>query len=183
MQLILCPATQENATATLVHSVPIALFQRFRPPRDITTLSGIYQQRPIHCWATTNSNPSPYRTMRNGDIAMFCINGTQAFQFAARIVHKFQSPNLGANLWPVQPGLSWENIFFLDDIRIFSKDKRAILTELDYPPTFHLPKTIRVNNPAVRALMLKFGSFDRFIDEMPDPIVQASARTPTRHGW
>jgi hypothetical protein len=101
--------------------------------------------------------------MKSGDVVLFSLKNTGRFDYRGVVVGTVESPELGAAIWPSQPGLPWSLVYLLSDVRRLRVSKAALNSEFGYESGYRVPGIIRVNKDAVKRAMVRHGSLDALL--------------------
>jgi hypothetical protein len=175
MNIFLVPAPPENVKETLAKAVT---FERAAKYLDHETLERLFGalggQIPFHCWAATEGkNSKNFELMSRGDEFLFAVTGTGQFEWRAQLRTKFESEQLGRELWPhlgktgnqrSRGDKPWKLIYVVDNLTKIKMNKREVLKALGYTnPRDDLGSLRRVRDKKVINLIARFGSIDAFV--------------------
>jgi hypothetical protein len=148
--LFLAPASQENIHETILNAVSLEYARNYLSPGQLETMAeALPSEDSFHCWAMTKNSRSRFDSMLVGDMVLFTSKGSGKFSYSAKVVLKLESLSLGEALWSVVPGLPWELIYFLEDIKSINIPKEKLIRVLGYSPGFVVPGIIRVDPPRI----------------------------------
>ena len=155
--LFLAPASQENIHETILNAVSLDYARGYLNPDQLETMAkALPSEDSFHCWAMTKNSRSRFDSMLVGDMVLFTSKGSGKFSYSAKVVHKLESLSLGEALWSIVPGLPWELIYFLDDIKSINIPKEKLIRALGYSPGFVVPGIIRVDSSRIVRALGKF---------------------------
>jgi hypothetical protein len=104
--------------------------------------------------------------MRKNDLVLLSEKGTGKFCYLGEIVHTLRNEELGNHLWPITPGLSFENICIFSEIEKVKIDKSRLVTELGFKPNYEVPGIIRVRPSMITRIVSRYKSLRGFIDDV-----------------
>ena len=162
--LFLAPASQENIHATILNTKPLEFAKNYLDPSEYEALKlALTGNNSFHCWAMTKNSRSRYDAMLIGDMVLFTSKGSGKFSYAATVVHKVENIRLGEALWSVVPGLPWELIYFLEDVRAINIPKEKLIRVLGYSPGYVVPGIIRVDTTRIIKALGNHKSLDEML--------------------
>lgn len=103
--------------------------------KDFECLSSIYKNGKAHIWGITagkgDCNVKKWAKIQRGDIALFY--GEKTFFSSAIVTYKIQNARLATELWGEKTkGITWEYIYFVDEIKNQSIEMSSVNTLLGY---------------------------------------------------
>lgn len=125
-----------NFNSTMRNGISLSDIQPFLKEEEFEDLSQIYKNKneKVHVWGirTGTSNKREWNKIKRGDVALFY--GDWHFFASASVTYKVRNPELARNLWKeVETGITWEYIYFLDEIKNQSIHISTVGKLLEYP--------------------------------------------------
>ena len=118
MSVILQPYSNNRARVNYQHTieslVPIGGLIDIVEPNVFVQLQAIYPNGDAAVWGVMPNNAELFESVQAGDIVLFARDG--GFFTRARITFKLQSKPLAQHLWGDADGVTWENLYFLDEV-------------------------------------------------------------------
>ncbi len=162
--LFLALAPPDDVAATIARAVPYTKAERLILPRQRIQLKrALEDASTFHCYAMSESNRSVFESMRPGDYVLISELRTGKFNFLARILTKFESEELGRELWTDENRESLSLIYAIEEIKEVKIDKAKLNKALGYSGRFALKGAMRVDPKRLEPLMLKFGSVEELL--------------------
>jgi hypothetical protein len=162
--LFLGPGKRGNLRVTIEKAVSVAIFKQFLSGSEFEKLSvAIDGQKACYCWSTNRHRLSVFREMKTNDLVLLSKKGTGTFGYLGEIVYTLRNAELGNHLWPITPGLSFENICIFKDIEKVNIDKSRLVTELGFESNYEVPGLIRVRTSMVTRIVSRYHSLREFI--------------------
>ena len=109
---------REHYIDTIENKVSINKLKPYLKSNQIADLEDIYKNGECAIWGVTSSgnNLSKWKRISIGDVTLFSRNGH--IINSGVTTYKLKSKKLAAYLWDYNKnGLTWENIYFLDEIK------------------------------------------------------------------
>lgn len=136
--VILQPAGKNNFNedSTMSKGIDLSEIKPFLTEKDFEKLSQIYKEKNglVHVWGIKNGirNQSLWNKIKRGDVALFY--GDWRFFASAIVTYKVQNADLARKLWgELKGGVTWEYIYFLDEIKNQTIHVRNVGDLLNYP--------------------------------------------------
>lgn len=163
--LFLAPASKDHVEATVTRTVPYAKAERLILPRQRIQLKrAIEDASTFHCYGMSESNRSVFELMRPGDYVLITVTRSGQFNFLARVVTKFESEQLGRELWPVEDGSDDRDtlslIYAIEDIQEVTIEKAKLNKALGYSQKYALKAAMRVDPKRLEPHLVRFGSVE-----------------------
>lgn len=111
------PAAIVNYQNTILSPVSMETIRPFLPATAVHDLQEIYPSGQAILWGAAGAaSAKQWQKITTGDVTLFSRNG--AIYSAAVVSYKIQAQELAKHLWGEKsPGLTWEYVFFLDELR------------------------------------------------------------------
>jgi hypothetical protein len=159
--LFLAPASQEHVEATVERSVPYAKAERLILPRQRIQLKrAVEDASTFHCYGMSEGNRAVFESMRPGDYVLITVARSGQYNVLARIVTKFESEQLGKELWPDQQEEALSLIYAIEDVQSVTIDRAKLNKALGYSPRYSLKGAMRVDPKRLEPQLVRFGSVE-----------------------
>jgi hypothetical protein len=162
--LFLVPVSREHVSASIGRAVPYAKAERFILPRQRIQLQrAIEGASTFQCYAMSESNRPVFESMRPGDYVLLTVAGSEQFNYLARAVTKFESEELGRELWPVdedEDDQPLSLIYALEDVQQVAIDHAKLNRALGYSPRYSVTNAIRVDPKRLEPQLVEFGGIE-----------------------
>ncbi|BFI99902.1 MAG: hypothetical protein PME_23380 [Priestia megaterium] len=108
-----------NYQTSVLNTVELNLLKQYLSQKEVTYLENIYGNYGVPVWGVTvgvnNRNKKQWERINEGDIALFA--GKNKIFSSATITYKLHNKQLAIELWGCKEGVTWECIYFLDEIK------------------------------------------------------------------
>ena len=172
--LFLAPAREEDIRMTVQRAVPYARAERHILARQRIQLKrAIEDASTFNCYGMFERDRSVFESMRPGDYVLITVTRTGQFNVLARVVTKFESAELGRELWPVDEenarrkfgdrgdeGEARSLIYAIEDVQEVTIDKAKLNKALGYSPRYSLKGAMRVDPKRLEPQLVQFGSVE-----------------------
>jgi hypothetical protein len=130
-------AAKEHYSNTIANPVQLSRMEKYLSPRQVAYLREIYGERGIPVWGTTpgdkNRNKKQWEKVQKGDIALF--TGDNKIFSSAVVTYKIHNKKLAEALWGwKEEGITWEYIYFLDEVKKHDIPVMELNNLLGYSP-------------------------------------------------
>ncbi|CAK8584788.1 HNH endonuclease [Priestia megaterium] len=108
-----------NYQTSVLNTVELKLLRKYLSKKEVIYLENIYGNCGVPVWGVIagvgNRNKKYWERINEGDVALFA--GNNKIFSSATITHKLYNKQLAIELWGWKEGVTWECIYFLDEIR------------------------------------------------------------------
>ncbi|MFV1980997.1 MAG: hypothetical protein ACC655_07585 [Rhodothermia bacterium] len=178
--LFLAPASRDHVEATVQRTVPYAKAERFILPRQRIQLKrAIEDASTFHCYGMSESDRPVFESMRPGDHVLIMVARSIELNFLARIATKFESEELGRELWPVKSeedrrksdkgGSDREVlslIYAIDEVQNVSVDSGKLNKVLGYGSRYRMKGAKQVDPKRLEPQLARFGSVEGLLRDL-----------------
>lgn len=153
--------SKENFAATLDSGYPIEEIEQFLTPEEKQILA---PRRKLYIWGNQLGKKDSWNKMNVGDLVAFYAKGE--FVYVGRCILKKRSEEIGRQLWGNVPDkdLTWEFVFFLDEIRPISIPLNAMRELGGYKEKMVVQGFMPVNERGMNSILSTYGSLVAFFD-------------------
>lgn len=162
-KIFFAPADTDNLNSSIRKDIDGNLLNHYLNSSVINEIK-LKSNGYLRCFAVTKSKLGYYEQMNDEDLVLFSEKRTNKFTEVGRIIFKIHSLKLGTKLWPFVPGLPWEYIYFLKDIKKINIDKNDLVTKFGYSPKYNIQGFIPVKKESIELFENAFGSIEDFLN-------------------
>lgn len=156
--------SRENFLATLESGYPI---EEVRPYLTEEELQSIGNRQSLYIWGNQKAKQPSWEKMNIRDWVAFYAKGE--FVYVGKCILKKQSEELARNLWGSVPdkedeNITWEFIFFLDEIRPIQLPLKVVQQLADYEEKMIVQGFMPINEKGMDGIINNYGSLTSFFD-------------------
>jgi hypothetical protein len=163
------PTAYQHYIDTIENGFSIESKKKYLEAVDLDILNAVYGSRMLRAWGAKPGKDGEnfWEKMSPGDIIL--IYRANNFEYIATVTHKIRNEKLAEDLWDRdKQGVTWEWIFFLDNLRELSLPLKDYIRILGYEPNFVPPGFRPISPDRISILSEKFGSIEEFINYLLD---------------